>query len=161
VEQALEELELSPKDFLHRSPFTLSMGEARRVALAELFMRKPQTMLLDEPTAGLDGRGADLVLSALRKRKQEGIGIVLVSHDLDLLIELTTRVLILEEGEVQVDRDLESVVGDREVLRRYGYDVPEIVQIANRLRSRGLLSSLGALTLGALTDVLQSKNLPP
>jgi len=161
VEEMLAEVDLSPQKYLQRSPFSLSMGEARRLGLAALLARKAQVLFLDEPTAGLDSKGFEIVVSCLRRRKEEGVGIVIVSHDLDLLAELVTRVVILDEGRVRVDCEAGRVLNDKEVLQRYGYDVPEIAQIVNHLRSKGKLPPGGFLTLKFLESVIDASSLRP
>ncbi|MEK9136114.1 MAG: ATP-binding cassette domain-containing protein, partial [Bacteroidota bacterium] len=87
AEAAVESVGLRPEGVLNRSPFSLSMGEARRVALASLLVSRPQALLLDEPTVGLDGAGAEMVMRFLRRLHGEGLTVVLVSHDIDVLAE--------------------------------------------------------------------------
>lgn len=99
---ALQELGLD-EGFLSRSPFSLSMGEARRVALASLLVHDPQMFLLDEPTAGLDGFGIDIVLSLLVGLKSRGRTIVFASHEKELISRVAARVVMLAEGNVKKD----------------------------------------------------------
>ncbi len=137
IKGALVELGLAPEKYLRRSPFSLSMGEARRLALASLLARGPRALLLDEPTAGLDGDGVDRVLGCLKRQREEGTTMVIVSHDLDLLAELVSRVVLLVEGIVRVDALASDILADEATLQQYGYDVPEIVRILEQLRARG------------------------
>jgi energy-coupling factor transport system ATP-binding protein len=94
---ALYEVGLS-ENVLSRSPFSLSMGEARRVAIASLLVLDPDAYLLDEPTAGLDGFGVDIIRSLARRLTAEGKTIVLVSHDNELMSFLASRQIVLSNG---------------------------------------------------------------
>ncbi len=127
--EALNVLGLDADRYLHRSPFSLSMGEARRVALATLLMTKPDALLLDEPTVGLDGAGVDIVLNLLCRMKHEGVTVVVVSHDVDVLAEAASRIIIMGNGSVLEDGAVEEVFVNDALLSAHGYGVPEIVRI--------------------------------
>ena len=127
--EALNALGLDADPFLHRSPFSLSMGEARRVALATLLMTKPNALLLDEPTVGLDGAGTDIVVNLLSRMKHEGVTVVVVSHDVDVLAEVASRIIIMENGRVLEDGAVQNIFVNDLLLSTYGYGVPEIVRI--------------------------------
>ncbi len=135
-EKAVSALELVGLDgsFLERSPFELSGGEQRRVAIAGVLAMQPEVLVLDEPTAGLDRKGHDLLMSILRKLNEEGRTIVLVSHDLDDLVSVCGRLVVLSEGRISADGEPVSVVRGRgelwterfllvEKLRDAGFDV--------------------------------------
>ncbi|MDR1016841.1 MAG: ATP-binding cassette domain-containing protein [Coriobacteriales bacterium] len=98
VEQALSQVGLDYQSYRERLPFTLSGGEARRVALAGVLAMRPRFLLLDEPTAGLDLRGQDFVFELLRNQARVGVGILLVSHDIDKFLALADRRLFLAAG---------------------------------------------------------------
>lgn len=89
-----------PLTVVQRSPFTLSMGEARRVALASIMLHRPDAILLDEPTAGLDAFGMKSVTALLRSLRSEGKTIALVSHDRDLIDAVADRVVVLDQGRI-------------------------------------------------------------
>lgn len=89
--------------FLSRSPFSLSMGEARRVALASILVLDPDVFLLDEPTAGLDGFGMELVSSLLEQLRTKHKTLVFASHDRDLVERVATRTITLADGTVRAD----------------------------------------------------------
>ncbi|MCZ6776805.1 MAG: ATP-binding cassette domain-containing protein [Ignavibacteria bacterium] len=133
----LGEFGLSSKEYLPRSPFSLSMGEARLVALASLLMTNPQALLLDEPTAGLDGRGVDLVLSTLLRLKSRGLTIVIVSHDTNVLAELVSRVVVLEHSGIEIDLPARAFLTDTPMLLGYGFDVPDVIAFSRELRKKG------------------------
>jgi len=126
-EEALSALGLQARAYLQRSPYSLSMGEARRVALATVLMTNPEAILLDEPTVGLDGAGVEMVLGLLRRVKDDGATIVVVSHDVDVLAEVASRIIILGGGGIQEDGPVHSLFTNQELLLKYGYQLPEVV----------------------------------
>jgi energy-coupling factor transport system ATP-binding protein len=137
AENALLAVGLDPGRFLMRSPFRLSMGEARRVALASLMLRDPEVLLLDEPTAGLDGQGREDFLRALTALRRAEKTIVIVSHDLDLLAEIATDIVLLQDGRVIGTGGLYETICDSALLDRAGYDVPEIIGVLEMLGRQG------------------------
>jgi energy-coupling factor transport system ATP-binding protein len=126
-EQALTMLGLQASLFMDRSPFSLSMGEARRVALATLLMTKPSAFLLDEPTVGLDGAGVDVVLDLLGRMKADQKTIAVVSHDVDVLAEVASRIIIMEEGKIRRDGSVQEIFTNTDLLLSHGYQVPGVV----------------------------------
>jgi energy-coupling factor transport system ATP-binding protein len=133
----LGEFGLSASEYLRRSPFSLSMGEARLVALASLLVTSPQALLLDEPTAALDGKGMDVVLTTLRRMKDRGLTIVIVSHDTNVLAEIVSRVVVIEDGKIELDLPLRAFFSDAPRLLAYGLDVPEVMAFVQELRKKG------------------------
>lgn len=127
--EALELVGLHPSQYLDRSPFSLSMGEARRVALATVAMMKPEALLLDEPTVGLDGNGIEFVVSLLRRMKGNGVTVVMVSHDVDVLAEVASRIIVLDGGKVCNDLPVQTIFTNETLLAEYGYRLPEIVSL--------------------------------
>lgn len=119
-----------------RSPFTLSGGEMRRVAMAGVLAMRPQILVLDEPLAGLDTQGKELVLSQLvGLHKEKGLTVVLVTHDIDTLASLATRIAVLFEGKVVLDGKPEYVFAQEGLLTEIGLDVPELSKIMGSLRA--------------------------
>jgi energy-coupling factor transport system ATP-binding protein len=137
-EEALAALGLEVLPYLERSPYSLSMGEARRVALATLLMTKPEAMLLDEPTVGLDGAGVEMVLTLLRRLKNEGATIVVVSHDVDQLSEVASRIIIVGDGEIQEDGPVQTLLNNEELLLKYGYQLPDVVRFMKEQDGDGI-----------------------
>jgi energy-coupling factor transport system ATP-binding protein len=135
--QVLESVGMDPRQTLNRSPFSLSMGEARRVAIASVLIGNPRLLLLDEPTAGLDAEGIDTILSALRRTELKGISIVLVSHDIDVLGECVERLVILDKGRVVDDGPASTLLMDDSRLAVYGYDPPEGILLIEEMRKGG------------------------
>lgn len=121
-----------------RTPFTLSGGEMRRVALAGVLALRPEVLILDEPTAGLDPRGRREVLDRVQTWQEEtGLTLILVSHDLDLLARMTTRVVVLREGQVVADGPTRQILSDARSLRATGLDVAQPVALLQRLQEAG------------------------
>jgi energy-coupling factor transporter ATP-binding protein EcfA2 len=134
-DEALESVGLQPAQFLGRSPFTLSMGEARRVALATVLMTEPQALLLDEPTVGLDGNGIEFVVNLLRRMKNQGVTTVLVSHDVDVHAEVASRIIVLDHGMIASNLPVEAIFTDERLLSTHGYRLPEIVRFMAEQRA--------------------------
>jgi len=134
----LRETGLDAGAIMPRSPFTLSMGEARRVALAVILLYRPKLLLIDELSAGLDAHGVQTVLDLLSRSRSEGTTIIAVSHDTDFLAEIAGRVIILEGGSIAGDGEVGVILGDAALLSRHGYAPPQTVVVAEELRRLGL-----------------------
>ena len=138
VRWALEMVGLHPVEMEGRVPFTLSGGEMRRVALAGILGLRPEVLILDEPTAGLDPRGRRELLARVRDWQEEtGLTLILVSHDLDELARVVERVVVLEGGRVVADGPARRVLSDGQLLRAAGLDVPQPVLLLQALRGAG------------------------
>lgn len=126
-------------DRLHeRSVFELSGGQMRRVAIAGVLAMEPQVLVLDEPCAGLDPRGREEILGLIKRLHEEaGTTIVMVSHSMDDVASLAERVIVMNHGEVVMDGTPRDVFACGEELRGMGLDVPQAVQLADKLRERG------------------------
>jgi energy-coupling factor transport system ATP-binding protein len=138
VRWAMEMVGLNPAEMEERVPFTLSGGEMRRVALAGILGLRPEVLILDEPTAGLDPRGRRELLARVRDWQEEtGLTLILVSHDLDELARVVERVVVLEGGRVVADGPARRVLSDGQLLRAAGLDVPQPVLLLQALREAG------------------------
>ena len=126
-------------DALHeRSVFELSGGQMRRVAIAGVLAMEPRTLVLDEPCAGLDPRGREEILGLIRDlHRDTGATIVMVSHSMDDVAALAERVIVMNRGEVAMDGAPRDVFACGEELRGMGLDVPQAVELADRLREKG------------------------
>ena len=138
VKDAMRRVAL-PYDELHeRSVFELSGGQMRRVAIAGVLAMEPQVLVLDEPCAGLDPRGREEILGLIRDLHREaGTTIVMVSHSMDDVAALAERVIVMNRGEVAMDGAPRDVFACGEELRGMGLDVPQAVELADRLREKG------------------------
>jgi energy-coupling factor transport system ATP-binding protein len=120
----------------NRNPFTLSQGEKRRVALASVLAMRPEMLVLDEPTASLDARGMNEVRRILQKWHAAKKMLVIISHDIDLIASLSTRVLVLERGRLLFDGETKSLwesAPPHEVLRQAGLPLPRTERLRRRL----------------------------
>jgi energy-coupling factor transport system ATP-binding protein len=138
VDDALRLVGLAPERFADRSPFSLSGGEMRRVALAGVLAMRPAVLVLDEPTAGLDGQGRREVRQVLQDLHARGQTVVLVTHHMDDVAELAQRVLVLHHGAVALAGSPREVFAREEDLRRLGLGLPAGARITRRLRALGL-----------------------
>ncbi|MBQ9145243.1 MAG: energy-coupling factor transporter ATPase [Clostridia bacterium] len=139
VEDALRAVGLDVAEISERSPFELSGGQKRRVALAGVIAMQPKVLVLDEPTAGLDPEGKKDVLALVRTLHQSVCPtVIMVSHDMEAVAEVCSRVVVMQEGKVLYDTTpAELFEKEEESLQRMGLAIPEAVAIANRLRERG------------------------
>ncbi len=121
-----------------RSPFGLSGGQMRRVAVAGVLAMRPETLVLDEPTAGLDPRGRQGLLDTLlRLRRERGLTLVVVSHNMEDLASLVSRVVVLDRGRVVADGPVREVFSHPDRLRDLGLDAPPVVRLMRALADRG------------------------
>jgi energy-coupling factor transport system ATP-binding protein len=138
VAWALEMVGLDSEEMGERVPFTLSGGEVRRVALAGVLAMRPEVLILDEPTAGLDPQGRRELLEQMRRWQEEvGMTLILVSHDLDELARVVERVVLLDDGRAAADGSARRVLSDGPLLRAAGLDVPQPVALLHMLREAG------------------------
>lgn len=139
VRDALRRVALSYDELHARSVFELSGGQMRRVAIAGVLAMEPRVLVLDEPCAGLDPRGREEILSLIRALHAEaGTTIVMVSHSMDDVASLAERVIVMNQGRVAMDGTPREVFSQGEALRAIGLDVPQAVELADRLRERGI-----------------------
>ncbi|MEG2931471.1 MAG: energy-coupling factor transporter ATPase [Ruthenibacterium sp.] len=124
---------------LNRSPFELSGGQKRRVAIAGVLAMEPQLLVLDEPAAGLDPEGRDAILSQIRTyHKETGTPIVLVSHSMDDIAKYADKVLVMDAGKIAMYDETEKIFARAEELLALGLSVPEVTKIFLRLKEMGL-----------------------
>ncbi|HEY8394280.1 MAG TPA: energy-coupling factor transporter ATPase [Thermaerobacter sp.] len=147
VREAMALVGLSP-ELAERSPFSLSGGQMRRVAIAGVLAMRPRTLVLDEPTAGLDPQGRAELLAHLRRLHREaGMTIVLVSHDMDELAALVERVIVLRDGRVAADGPAAEVFARRELLAACALRPPAVAELMAELRQRGVPVPAGVLSV--------------
>lgn len=124
------------RDDLDRSPFELSGGQKRRVALAGILAMRPRILILDEPAAGLDADGKKSLFEDLAQLKREGVTIILVSHDMDDVASFADRVLVLQEGRLQALGAASDIYTHMEVLQKANLNIPTIYRAMQELASR-------------------------
>lgn len=137
VEEALRFVDL-PEKYYQASPLQLSGGQKRRVAIAGVLAMHPEYIILDEPAAGLDAAGKREIFDRIRRMSREqGIGVLLVSHSMEDLAEYADRIIVLDDGKKILDDRPAQVFAKRETLADCGLDVPETVKLADKLRANG------------------------
>lgn len=145
VRTALAQVGLS-EDFARRSPLELSGGEKRRVAVAGVLAMKPEVLLLDEPTAGLDAAGRLLFAALLGELRAHGTTVALVTHDLDFLATVASRVAVFRAGSLVALGPTTTILGSVEVLGEAGLKAPFPVQLLAALKERGFEMDTRAVT---------------
>lgn len=139
VEEAMTLVGLDPDKFREKSPFDLSGGEKRRVALAGIIAMRPKYLVLDEPMAGLDPAGRKYVLNTIDKlREKTGCGIVMVSHSMDDVARSAERIAVLSGGRLAAVGSPKEIFKSAEELSNMGLALPQAAELAVQLKSRGV-----------------------
>ena len=147
VRRALEAVDVDGS-FAKRSPFELSGGEKRRVAIAGVLAMEPSIIVLDEPTAGLDPRGReDLLRQIQRLHKDRDLTVVFVSHNMAEVARLAQRLVVMDQGGIVMEDSPEDIFADGECLEAMGLGVPDMTLLMQRLRDRGWPLPASALTI--------------
>ena len=137
-----------PENLYYQPPFDLSGGQKRRVAIAGVLAMKPQVLILDEPTAGLDPAGRDEILGLVSKMHKElGITIILVSHSMEDVAEYVERLIVMNQGEVMYDGTPKEVYAHYKELEAVGLAAPQVTYLMNELAEKGLPVDTGATTV--------------
>lgn len=124
--------------FLKRSPFELSGGQKRRVALAGILAMEPDFIIADEPTAGLDPAGVIEILNIFKELHNQGKTVIIVTHDLDNVLEYTQRVLAFKDGQIVKDGDTHDVLRDTEFLKNNYMEPPKLLDFVSKLEANGI-----------------------
>ena len=145
--EALRMVGLTDEKLYSASPFELSGGQKRRAAIAGVVAMKPQTLILDEPAAGLDPRGREEILSLIRRIHENGARtLIMVSHSMTDVSRLCSRILVLSHGSLVADGTPKEVFSDTTAIREAGLELPECARLAERLREEGFPVPPGAFT---------------
>ena len=128
-----------PDELFYQSPFELSGGQKRRAAIAGVLAMKPEVLILDEPTAGLDPKGRDEILGQIsRLRKETGMTVILVSHSMEDVAEYVNRIIVMNQGSILLDGAPKEVFRYRQELEAAGLSVPQVTELMQELRDRGI-----------------------
>ena len=137
-----------PDELYDQSPFDLSGGQKRRVAIAGVLAMKPQVLILDEPTAGLDPAGRDEILNLIAKMHKElGITVILVSHSMEDVAKYVERIIVMNSGEVMYDVTPKDVFHHYKELEAVGLAAPQVTYLMHELKEKGLDVDLDATTV--------------
>lgn len=127
-----------PDEMLGKSPFDLSGGEKRRVAIAGVISMEPEILILDEPTSGLDPMGREQILGLIKNyREQTGKTVIIVSHSMDDVARFATKVIVMNSSKVEMSGTVDEVFERASRLREIGLSVPQITEIFIKLREKG------------------------
>lgn len=138
VIKAMNMVGLDYEIYKDKSPFELSGGQKRRVAIAGVVAMEPKVLILDEPTAGLDPKGRDEILVQIQKlHKEYGMTIVLVSHSMEDVAKVANRVIVMNSGEIILDGEPKEVFKESEVLESVGLAVPQVTYLIKALIEKG------------------------
>lgn len=139
VRRAMAWVHMDYDKYAERSPFELSGGQMRRVAIAGVLAMEPKVLILDEPTAGLDPRGRDAILGMIKElHAQGGVTVIMVSHSMDDVSRLATRLVVMSRGQLVATDTPRAIFRQVEMMERIGLGVPEAAKLCALLRSRGV-----------------------
>ena len=149
VREALKIVDLDYNLYKERSPFSLSGGEMRRVALASILSIRPKMLVLDEPTANLDPQGRDNILSEIKKVHRDfGMTVVLISHNMEKIAEIVKRLLVMNRGEIIMDGSPQEIFEKHaNDLIKIGLGLPQVTECMYELKKRGKEVYTGVLTV--------------
>ena len=143
-------------EYFYQSPFDLSGGQKRRVAIAGVLAMKPDVLILDEPTAGLDPKGRDEILGLVsRLRDETGMTIILVSHSMDDVAEYVDRILVMNKGKLMFDDEPKKVFSHVEELESMGLAAPQVTYIMRELEKRGYPVDTNVITVKEAADEIK------
>lgn len=148
------------EDLLDASPFELSGGQKRRVAIAGVLACKPEILILDEPTAGLDPAGRTEILNLLKNiHEEENITVILVSHSMEDVAEYVERIIVMNDGKVIMDDSPREVFAREDELREIGLEIPECTALCRMLKKDGFVVDSSCLNVSETVDtILKSIN---
>lgn len=136
------------KEILDKSPFDLSGGQKRRVAIAGVLAMEPKVLILDEPTAGLDPGGRDEILFKIKDMHERmNLTVILVSHSMEDVAKLADRILVMNGGSIEMFDTPSKIFENAERLSQIGLNVPQITQVCDRLRAAGMPLAEGIYTI--------------
>lgn len=142
-----------PENLWYQSPFELSGGQKRRVAIAGVLAMKPEMLILDEPTAGLDPKGRDEILDQVAKMHREWkMTVILVSHSMEDVANYVERLIVMNRGKVMLDGTPREVFAHYKELEAVGLSAPQVTYLMHELRRKGLSVDVNATTLEEAKD---------
>ncbi len=144
-------------EYFYRSPFELSGGQKRRVAIAGVLAMKPKILILDEPTAGLDPKGREEILGCIRKlHEEQNITVLLVSHSMEDVANYVERIIVMHEGSVFLDGTVKEVFAHSEELEAIGLAAPQVTYLLKLLEQKGLPVDTSATTINEAKKTIVS-----
>lgn len=145
--EALHQVGLKEKHY-NKSPFDLSGGQKRRVAIAGILAMHPEVLILDEPTAGLDPKGRDDILDQIAKlHKERGITVILVSHSMEDVAKYVDRIIVMDHGCMKFDGEPKKVFEHYKELESIGLSAPQVTYVMQKLKEKGFDVDVHAITI--------------
>ena len=142
-------------DVLQKSPFELSGGQKRRVAIAGVLAMQPKVLVLDEPTAGLDPAGRNEILSCIKNlHDKKGTTVILVSHSMEDVANTVDKILVVSDAELLAYDTVTNVFKDSVALKNIGLNVPQVTRVVNHLKAKGIDLGDGICTVDAAVDAV-------
>jgi energy-coupling factor transporter ATPase len=138
VQSSMFKVGLDFDEFSSRSPFSLSGGEQRKVAIAGILAQNQEVLILDEPTCGLDSKSTEEIKKLLRELNSNEVTIILISHNMDLIAELAEKIILLDQGRVVSFCRKRDFFRDSDILKSIGLDLPEVTELSWKLRQKGV-----------------------
>lgn len=145
IMKALKTVQLSPT-ILEQSPFSLSGGQKRRVAIAGVLAMNPEVLILDEPAVGLDSLAVQRLLNIIKELNQRGVTIIMITHYLEMVTSLVTQIVALHDGQIMFDGSPQEFFGNQQLLNKSNLLAPKSIQISRKIGLSGLPLSLDELT---------------
>lgn len=143
------------EELFYQSPFDLSGGQKRRVAIAGVLAMKPEVLILDEPTAGLDPGGRDEILDLItRMHRERGMTVILVSHSMEDVAKYVKRIIVMNQGKVMYDDVPKEVFKNYKELEAIGLAAPQVTYLMHELKERGLNVNTDAITIAEARETL-------
>ena len=154
VRKSMEAVGLDYETYKDKSPFDLSGGQKRRVAIAGVIAMNPEVLILDEPTAGLDPGGRDEIFNLIKKlHRDNNITIILSSHSMDDMAKLAQTIIVMNHGKIEFMGTPREVFASHAArLREIGLDVPQVLELATKLRNKGFDIRPDVLTVEEIKD---------
>ena len=144
-----------PMELYYQSPFDLSGGQKRRAAIAGVLAMNPEVLILDEPTAGLDPRGRDEILSQIKELQlKTNMTVLLVSHSMEDVAEYVDRIVVMNKGSILYDDEPKEVFSHYKELEEVGLAAPQVTYILHELKNRGLAVDVNATTVQEAADTV-------
>jgi len=148
VQRAMRIVGLDYEEYKDKSPFEISGGQKRRVAIAGVVAMEPKVLILDEPTAGLDPKGRDDILNKIVELyKENDVTIILVTHSMEDVAKVANRVIVMDSGKCILDGTPEKIFREIEILESVGLAVPQVTYLIRELRSKGFNISEDIFTI--------------
>lgn len=154
VKEAIELVGLNYEKLKDKSPFELSGGQKRRVAIAGVIVTRPEVLVLDEPAAGLDPVGKREFIKLLKEIHKTFVKtVIIVSHDMDLVAENCSRAIILKKGKIALEGTPNEIFADAQKIKELGLDLPVTAKLTNVLKQKGIILN-GELTVNGFVESL-------